>query len=55
MYYLLFISIEKTHNMDERGKVVLKVCPFELEQCGSCFYFTTPIKLDRFIHASAWL
>ena len=44
MYYLLFISIEKTHNIDERDKVVLKVCPFELEQCGSCFYFTTSIK-----------
>ena len=44
MYYLLFISKETTHNIDERGEVVLKVYPFELEQCGSCLYFTTYIK-----------
>ena len=42
--YLLFTSIEMTQNIDAGGEVVLKVCPFELEQCGSYLYFTTAIK-----------
>ena len=42
--YLLFTSIEMTQNIDAGGEVALKVCPFELEQCRSCLYFTTPIK-----------
>ena len=52
MYYLLFISIETTHNIDASREVVLKVCPFELEQCGSYLYFTTPIKRTNSIVSS---
>ena len=54
--YLLFISIEMTQNIDEGGEVVLKVCPFELEQCRSYLYFTTPIKrINSIVSSMPWL